>query len=305
MSYEDRFGFLPEPISLRFADGEIVPVSDYASVKKSVDDAAHKNGYRFPPVISTQRAIPESYDTATGEYAQWEAVPNTERPSPVQFLPVSHRLTVNGPSASEGREGIGSFIVHLVGFIYGVRLQFHVWTINGRALTRGHSPFHASPHSAEQFIESAIKTRNILRQDLRDRMTNILYLYSMALSQEYEWLEFTLLYMVFDACYDMAKKLHRIGAHKHKHKKRFVEVASCFDIVQEHEQFNKWARLRKELFHEALWNGQTPGTSTFSKAYSGILYFRGFESRVIAALLGHKSKFVTDSWKHMAMSPFD
>jgi len=303
MLYEDKFGFLPEPISLRFAHGRIVPVSDYASVKKDVEAAAHKNGYLFPPEISRQRAMPESYDPTTGGYAKWEAVPNTKRPSPVQFLPVSHELTVHGLNASEGREGIGSFIIHLVAFVYGVRLQFHDWRIDGRALTKGRSPFHASPHSAEQFIDSAINTRNGLPQELRVKMTNILYLYSMALSQEYEWLEFTLLYMVFDACYNIAEEHHSIRAQTHE--ERFEKVASFFNVVKEKQEFKEWVRLRNDLFHEALWDGRTPGTSTFSKAYSHILYFRGFECRVIAALLGHKSKFITDSWKHMAMSYFD
>lgn len=303
MDYTDKFGIIPTPSTLIFKQGRIFPVDSFSQVLEEVIAHSHHEGYLYPPRIHREKGKLESFDEMTGEYNEYEVVPNSERPSPVQFLPVTHHLEIYEEYSAGGRDQIGSFIIHLVGFLYGVRTQFHDWKVDGRALFRGRPDFHASPASAGKCITRSIEVWSNWSENDKMRMTNILYLYTKAISEEYEWLEFTLLYLVFDACYKLAQTQHGVSAKRHS--ERIDQVASHFGIIEEPDLFEQWSELRNDLFHEALWRGKQVGNPTFSDVYHSILYFHAFISRLIVALIGCETDYIRSSWRHLGMVCFD
>ncbi len=303
MVYEDKFGILPTPVKLQFFQGTIYPAENYEEVITYIHSTAHNEGYLYPPIVHQEKAKPESFDSETGKYTDYEVIANSQRPSPVHYLPATHKLEVFEQYAEGGREKIGSFIIHLVAFLYGVRTQFHDWRIDGRALIKGRSDFYAPPKSVEKCISSSIKAWMGWGDDQKKRMTNILYLYTKAISEEYEWLEFTLLYMVFDACYHFAIK--RYGATATTHEERMNVISNHFGIKIENDLFKEWVNLRNNLFHEALWRGNYVGTATFSDIYPNILYFHAFLARVITGLLSYDSGYIRSSWRNLGKICFD
>ena len=303
MNYTDKFGIIPTPVILMFDQGRIEPVDDYEMVMSRVKEHSHHEGYLYPPTIYSERGKKEFYDISTGTYSEYEIVPNSERPSPVLHLPPTHTITLYKESIEGDRNGIGSFVIFLVGFLYGVRTQFLDWRIDGRGMIKGRNDFTPTATGAGKCISTAISVWSDWNEDERKRMTNILFLYTKAISEEYEWLEFTLLYLVFDACYRFAYTKYSVTAKYHE--ERLKNVAEHFGIKKEPDLFNQWATLRNNLFHEALWRGDHIGASTFSNNYHSILYFPSFISRVIVALLGYETEYITYSWRNLGKVAFD
>ena len=303
MNYRDKFGLLPTPVTLQFTQGIIKPLDGYEEIMHEVQNEAHHEGYLYPPTIHWERGKKESYNHNSNTYTEYEIVPNSERPSPVLILPATHSIELFEEYSRGGRQTIGAFVIQLVGFLFGVRTQFYDWRIDGRGLVKGRNDFIITAKKASECVSTSVESWNMWGEEERKRITNILYLYTKAISEEYEWLEFTLLYMVFDACYHLSNTLYSVTAKSHED--RLIEVSSNFGIVEEPELFKEWSTLRNNLFHEALWRGDHVGASSISEIYHSILYFHAYLSRVIVALLGYKTKYIGYTWKHLSMVAFD
>ena len=293
--YEDEFGFIPEPALISFPCGKIEPLPAYHQLREDLEQSANRDGFLYPPTITVRRAVCDLSALPHPEPAQWEVVPQTERPSPVQDIPASHKLSVRGAIAKSGRNGIGGFVVQLMGFMYGVRAQFHDWRLDGRISIRNRGDFHTYGYTANRFFEAALTTWSGWPPALQTRITNILYVLGKASCEEYEWLRFALGYMAFDACYTIARDVHHVSARNHRD--RLAKMAGCFTIQQDSEQFSRWVHMRNNLFHEALWNTEVPGYSTFSPDSENVMYFGSFTHRIIVALLGFPGKYVESNWR--------
>jgi hypothetical protein len=298
----DKFGYLPEPVEIVFSIGKITPLPELPEIYKNVSEHSYKNSYLFPPQIITK--IPKKKDIENNiiENFEWVDEPGSQRPAPMMYLPPTHSIEIQGPYCSSGRMGIGTFLINLAAFLYGTRAQFYDWKVDGRAIIKRRNCFIASKKPRELFFEAALDIWKNKPDEYRIRIANILFLYLRALSEEYDWLEFTLLYMVFDSCYWLANKYYGVTAKTHK--ERFNKVSNCFNIYKSNINFNKWSKDRNNLFHEALWHGNTPGSSTISKNYVHLLYFQSFLCRVISALLGYDNSFISSKWDSVGYVSF-
>lgn len=293
-NYEDKFGYLPEAIEIIFSIGKITPLPDIKDIYTKVSERAYKQSYLFSPQIITKRPVNRDIFNSENDEIQWEDEPGSIRPAPMMHLPPTHKIEICGPVSTSGRMGIGSYLINLAAFFYGTRAQFHDWRVDGRATIKNRSCFSASKKSREMFFNLAICTWEKYPDEYRVRITNIIFLYLRALSEEYDWLEFTLMYMVFDSCYWLASKYYGVKAKRHI--ERPQAVAKKFGIIEDTEKFTRWVEFRNNLFHEALWLGDTPGSSTKSKRYNDLLYFQAFVCRVITALLGYTDSFISSKW---------
>lgn len=294
--YIDKFGFLPEPVKIKFSIGEILPVDDFEDIFKKVLESSYENRYLYPSLL-IKRGAKYNYDYRDiNTVKEWEDIPRTLRPSPIMYLPITHKIKVSGPSSSTGRYGIGGFLINLAAFLFGTRAQFHDWRVDGRTAIKRRSCFVSSKKTSELLFKSAIKVWNRNPENFKIRLTNILYLYLKALSEEYDWIEFTLMYMVFDSCYKLSNDYYG-KLNSKTHLDRLHLMANRFGLYENCEEFILWSKIRNTLFHEAIWCGRTPGSSTKSDKYLHFLYFQGFVCRIIVSMLEYSGSFVSSTWK--------
>ncbi|NPE30664.1 hypothetical protein HNV12_22450 [Methanococcoides sp. SA1] len=296
----DKFGYLPEPLEIDFSFGKIYPIANYDEIKQDVLSSAYNKKFIFPPNI-VKTKIPESLRLSkidkNTDMSSWEEIPNTERPSLMMHLPATHIIELNLKDKYEMRDKYGSFFINLCGFIYGTRVQFYNWKIDNKARVSNRSGFHAPNNSIINLFENASKTIKTFDDEYLKRITNILFIYLRSLSEEYEWLEFSLLYMVFDSCYKLAYDYYDLEKKRIPHANRLKVLAEKFKIIVDEDEFDTFVTYRNNLFHEALWRDESPGKTNISSFYIHILFFQSFVSKIIAALTGYDGPYISNVWK--------
>jgi len=116
----DRFGFLPCEYTIEFEGGIISPVSNYDEVLARVERNAHEDGFLYPPL---SWRVNES----------GEEIQKTERPAHLHPVTVSHELALHFSGTAENlRRGPSGIVVHLLAYLFGIRLQFEDWWFDGR-----------------------------------------------------------------------------------------------------------------------------------------------------------------------------
>lgn len=297
--WTDRFGYLPSEISIEFAGGSIKSLPDLSARQAEVARRENPDGFAYPPQVERVRfdRFPPRSDGSETE----ERIPGTERPSLLHRLPASHEITLSNqdPSAS-CRESDGAFIVHLLGYLFGVRLQFAEWWLDMRIPTRNSHGVHVTGSEATEFVSTAYETWQGWTPRGRIRMTNALYMDARSPCYEWDWEQFTMNYMVFDALYRMA--VDYLGVNEVSHRDRFGVLAERFSLARDEERWEQIYRLRNELFHEALWEGTHPCTDSSSAATYSAQFLRGLNHRLIPALFAFETKYVQSAW--WTLDPF-
>ena len=295
--YEDSFGYIPKPIEINIPGVSIQPLENCSEVNEYVRKSSHKDGYLYPGTIATYRRANEEDDFS-------EEIPNTRRPCPILHVPASHELRVDKSLPRPSRQGIGGFLIQLVGFLYGVRVQFHDWRLDGRVTVKDRSGFVVHRGAAERFCNAAIEKWISLPKKEQDHLTAILAIHAKAKSEEYEWLAFTLYYFVFDACYRILRNEGQVQ--NCTHPERLDVVADYFGLMKDAECFCKWVKLRNDLFHESLWCGELPGSSVHHRESNlEIFYIHDFTSKVITGTLGYNNTYLSEIWKTIGEVGFD
>ena len=118
-----RFGFLPYKWDLSFRSGKILTVREFDDGLKSLKKYLHEDGYFYPPM---QKTI--THDSK----GKSRTIPKTKRPTHLFRLPASHELHVMFQPEPDIREGSAGFVIHLLAFLFGTRLQFADWFFDGR-----------------------------------------------------------------------------------------------------------------------------------------------------------------------------
>ncbi|WP_141699087.1 hypothetical protein [Candidatus Thiosymbion oneisti] len=118
-------------------------------------------------------------------------------------------------------------------------------------------------------------------------------MHGRAKSCDWEWDSFIYQYIVFDAIY----KFHVLtGQNKIQgHKNRLYGLCNFYGIKYEAKHIENIYRLRNDLFHEALWNGSTPGYS-IGDARLSAKWLENLNSRLIVSLAGYKNGFSSSGW---------
>ncbi|MDQ6991437.1 MAG: hypothetical protein Q9M11_06860 [Mariprofundaceae bacterium] len=284
------FGFLNYPHILEFEGGRIEPVNEFEEGLAYIKANGNRDGYIYPPEVTTIQ-----YNPITNEEA--EEVSNSKRPAAIFMLPASHNLFINNPINTED----AALIIHLLGFFFGIRLLPSELRFDGKVPTKSMNKFSFHQDVPSDFISHVYGAWKQWSDDLRKRYINILYMYGKVKSCEFLWDQFIYEYMVFDAIY----RFYTLGGGNpvKGHKKRFNTLCDAFSIPQYDDEIDRIYKLRNDLFHEALWIGDTPGMG--SGGMLEVMWLRKLNARLIVAISGYKNEFTKSRWNTMGWESFD
>ena len=117
----DRFGFFPCDWTINFNGGTVSPIPDIRKVRNRVEKYTNQDGFLYPPL---SRRV--QLEARTNKISR--KIPGTQRPSLLHRVPPSHELNLTAPITQEQlRRGPGAFLIHLLAYLFGIRLQFHDW----------------------------------------------------------------------------------------------------------------------------------------------------------------------------------
>jgi hypothetical protein len=298
MVNKDRFGFLNCKWTIEFKGGIVSPIPEFDEVAAQVHKYTNQNGFLYPPM--EQRMV---LDLRTQEPI--EEVPKTERPALPHPVPASHELSLSTPGTTEElRKGSGAFVIHLLAYLFGTRLQFHDWQFDGRVSIQSTHKITFTKATAEDFLSHCYQTWQGWAEKEQKLLTNVLYMHSRAPSCEWDWERFMIEYMVLDGCWRLAK-LWPGDKDKVKHADRICILCKEFKIPFEDQLVKKIVKLRNDLLHETLWDGSQPGTTVSEDAFQQPDNLRRLNQRIIPALLGYKTPYVKTGWCSFSTCRFD
>jgi hypothetical protein len=149
-------------------------------------------------------------------------------------------------------------------------------------------------HSARQaghHLSCAYRIWSGWPEEEQKRFTSILFLYSRTFTYEWDWEEFIVHYMIFDACWKMGRKL--FGLKSKNHEDRINVLCNHFSLTHTLKILNIPALvdLRNDLLHEGLWFKGRPG-ATFGNLPYHIPTTMGhhLNAPLIAAFLGLQTR---------------
>src|SRR6185369_5421421 len=149
---KDQFGFLRYASPLVFDDVEIRPRPEYAELVACLDQREHRDGFVYPPQTHQVARDPTTLELG-------DEIPNTKRPAFLWRLPASHSIVVRTDvESSDFRQSIGLFIIHLVAYLFGTRLQFHDWWFDSRIPTKPQANIFSPARTATPFLSAAYRT---------------------------------------------------------------------------------------------------------------------------------------------------
>jgi hypothetical protein len=298
MIITDQFGFLPKQLDLECSGFKIYCVDNFHETLESIKETINKDGFIYPPMIYSAVVDP----TTTQKIKR---IPNSERPALLHKLPSSHHIRFETDVMKEKKElryeSFG-FIIHLIGYVFGVRLQFHDWWFDGRIPFRSQHNITITKETLEKFFVHSISKFMSWEKDKQKLFINILHMHNRAPSYEWDWEQFSIEYMVFDACW----KFSGFGeATKTKHKERIKRICTEYQLYQENDVIKKITNLRNGLFHESLWCGEMPCTAADNEDFFVAYHLRRLNHRLIPALLGYNSSYVKSNWTCRGSYNFD
>jgi hypothetical protein len=290
----DFFGYIPYRFTVEFNDGKISPVENFDEVTAWVDKYRNQDGFIYPPI--EKRVV-------LSDSGNKEEVPNSERPALLHRIPASHMMSLSFYEDREKiRKGPGAFIIHLLAYLFGVRLQFYDWWFDGRVPIKSTHNIHISEKGIENFVSHCYQTWKTWPEDAKTLITNILYMHSRSPSYEWDWEQFMIEYMVFDGCWKLTEMIHKLQ--RPKHAKRFNILCEEFGILYNKTLIGNIVQLRNNLFHETLWSGGQPCSATDGPGWASPFYLRKFNQRLIPAILEYDTPYVRTPWWIMGTFSF-
>ena len=266
---------------------------EFGRAKHWVERYVNEDGFVYPPISHKARI-----DAITGKKSR---IPRTTRPALLHKMPPSHDLALRGTGdIRKGRVGLAGFVTQCFAFLFGTRLQFSDWWVEGRIPIKPTTSVHVNTETAENFVSKAIDTWK--KFDRRGRLTvsNILYLYAKSGSLEWDWERFQMEYTVFDACHALVSRQESWPSVPHK--KKFKKVCQCYGLRYNGRLVRKFVYLRNNLIHEALWDGGRVHTARSSLSFMASYHLRRFNHRLITAILTGKTEYTSSPWWFLGTS---
>jgi hypothetical protein len=295
--HHDSFGVLRHPVVIAFDGGEIRPLKDHSSIVAQVDEGINPDGFYYPPPQVTVS------ETRRGE----EEVPRSKRCALVYSLPPTHTIRLDSPVQSDFRRGDGGFLIHLAAYVFGTRLQFSDWWVEGRIPIRQRThAVEVTTSKATAFFSAAYATWRTWNDTTKKNFTGAIYLHSKAPGYEWTWEQFLMEYLVLDSLWRHADDVHRLGRAKTKvkHHERIERLCTHFALWYDNGVAGEIVGLRNELFHEAIWEGDTPGFAVSYRGHHLCNCLRALNQRLIAAAAGFKGPYSGSSWADWTQTRF-
>ena len=283
----DLIGFLNVRSSFTFRGGSLLLSRQFGQAKRWVDHYSHIDGFIYPPISQTA-----SLDAKTGRTRR---IPKTKRPTLMHQVPASHELRLDGvEDMQEARSALGGFVILCFSYLYGTRLQFWDWWLDGRIPVKSTIDIYVTQSAAESFLTKAIRTWKLLDNHCKLVASNALYLHSKAGAAEWDWERFQLEYIVSDACYYIARV--KDGCRASGHGNRFKALCSTYGLKYNSNWIKLFVRLRNELFHEALWDQGQANTARSASSFMAWHHLRRLNHRLIASMFAGKSEYTKSPW---------
>lgn len=151
----DLFGFLPYKWTIEFDGGKISPIAEFDENAVWMHEYTNEDGFLYPPIEYRVEVDPVTMKPL-------KEIPRTERPAHLYRVPPSHELCLfEFGTPEEIRKGLGSFVIQLLAYLFGVRLQFYDWWLDGRLPIRGNARIHSisfTKDTAEDFLSHCYQT---------------------------------------------------------------------------------------------------------------------------------------------------
>lgn len=292
----DFFGYLPYESQISFTGGKISPRQDFSDVVAWVNKHTNLDGFLYPPNEQQLRMADISSE-------EWQEVPNSQRPAFLHRIPPSHELCLDSlAEAEDARKSSGSFIIHLLAYLFGVRLQFYDWWFDGRIPVKSTHHIHLTKKTVEKFLSHCYQLWKSWAMAEQKLITNILYMHSRVPSYEWDWERFMIEYMVLDGCWKVASILNKLQAKAHKERIRIL--CQEFGIPMDEKLITDIVTLRTDLFHETLWDKSQPCTATNGSGFAASLHIRKLNQRLIPAILEYDTPYVRTPWWIMGTFSF-
>jgi hypothetical protein len=295
----DRFGFLPCDWTFVFDGGTVSPIPEIYKHKKRVDKYTNEDGFLYPPLSYSVRL-----DLQTNKVLK--RFRGSERPAHLHRVPPSHELRLPvSDTVEEFRKGRGAFIIHLLAYLFGIRLQFHDWWFDSRVpirMDQTHN-IHPSKATAEDFLSHCYRVWQGWRTEEQKLMTNVIFMHSRAPLYEWDWERFAVEYMVFDGCWKLARLQY--GIRSAPHPDRIKIACERFGIPCDEVLVGRIVALRNNLFHETLWDTSQPCTAVSDDASRQPYNLRQLNQRLVPALLGYNNQYVHSIWWSLSARLFD
>lgn len=274
----DRFGFLPCEYAIEFEGGTISPVPNYDEGLTLVEQYTHEDGFLYPPL---GWRVNES----------GEEVLKTRRPAHLHPVTASHELSLHFSGTTEDlRRGPGGIVIRLLAYLFGVRLQFEGWWLDGRVPMRSTHSIHVNKAVAGDFLSNCYQIWRKWPERKQKLISNLLFMHSRAPSYEWDWERFMVEYLVFDGCWNLS------GLVAKKHRDRIQILCDKWCIPTDVALIDRIVVLRNDLFHETFWDKSQPCTGVSSEAFLQAYNLRRLNQRLIPALLGYNNSYVQTSW---------
>ncbi len=297
----DYFGFLPNKWTIEFDGGKISPIPEFDKAAAWIDEYTNEDGFLYPPIVQRVEVDPVAMKPL-------QYIPKTERPAHLHKIPSSHELCISASGLPEDiRKGPESFILHLLAYLFGVRLQFDNWWLDGRLPIREKARSHNirfNENTVKDFLSHCYKMWKSWHKKNQKLITNVLFMHSRVPSYEWDWERFTTEYIVLDGCYRLAEGMHLVKKEP-SHGKRIGTLCEAFDIPINEGFISEIVRLRNDLFHETLWDRSQPCTAASTSAFILTDHIRRLNQRLIPALLGYKTPYIQTGWWFLGTYSFD
>lgn len=292
---EAAFGFLPLAVSLRFAFGAARPLATLKDTNERLQVALDPQGFIYPPLYRRTR----NQQPKKGEPKEGEGI----YPGHLFKLPSSHSLTfTEHPFDGDFLKNDGAFLLSMIGFVYGIRLQFSDWWFDGRVSLKPMSDFCVTATKAEEFISAAWNQWRLWLPKDRKRFTNILYLQNRTSLYRWDWERFLMNYVIFDSLYATAHSAAGVTANRHA--ERLKAMCTYFGVKQDDPSFKEIVRLRNDLFHESFWDAGSPCTRCSDTAFQLVYDFERLNRRLTVGLTGFPTEYLKSSWHVAGVAAF-
>jgi hypothetical protein len=222
---------------IQFHAGEIRPRTGEREVDAWLDEAAAPDGWIYPPVGQKRQ-----------QGHLWR-------------VPTTHELLWTGGGATGVRRDEPKFLLDVLGFAYGRRLQFSEWWIDLRVPRRPGPFLTVYSWDVAPLLERASAFWRAASERNRKRLSSTIYLLSRAEAAHWFWEKFLLLYTALDACWMVLKDQGRVVQPKGGHSARIKEVCRALslygakpDPVEADRCADKLKDIRNDLAHEAIWD---------------------------------------------------
>jgi hypothetical protein len=292
------FGFLRYPHDLCVGDIDVTLMPDYENSAKLVAEAETHDGFLCHPRF--RRVQPDPTIGAPGKVA-----PATLRPGFLWHVQPSHILEARSSlDPDDFRRETGLFVIHLIAYFFGTRLQFHDWWVDSRVPTKPNADLLNPSAVAEPFLSGAYERWCGWPAKDRVAAAGLLFMHSRVPGYEWPWERFAFEYMTFDGLYALAAPGQDLPA-RGMHSDRIRLLCGALGIPIDSPTIDRIVAVRNELVHEVSFGGEPPGFSGHGAVFALPLRLRALNRRIIAALLGWDRPFVHSPWWALDSVPFD